>query len=412
MTNRLIALMVLMTCATALFAEEPKLTGKVRLFATSQPAYKRPNQHHAFTMRLSPDGKRVLYTRLVIGDEKPGDRSARYEMVLRQLDGGKEAVVPIEPLRRGWRTVFTRFNTFDPAGKRMILPNIKVENVRINENLSSSKMSVTWGIYDIARAKMTSAGIKDSGGMALAKFAADGQALLVSAVDRPAEIVTGTAVKRGKLVTKLIPPKGVKAKVKSFTAAGFIQSVCPVGRAAVFFVPPSRRPRTQPRPTKPEARTSRLVLWDLKADKLLAEIPKHRRNRVLDDIETQWTADGRYLYYSDIEEIPGKGDRPTYRRVARIWDKKTGKPAAVIKDAVPVGPGPGPSMMILSKRTAGGPGGFSLHDAATGKEYILAAAPKELIHACGGKVIYAEKPDQSDSESVFSADIVVPTVLD
>lgn len=412
MKVQLIILAVSAVCTAGLLADEPKLVNSTPVFPGLAPGYKRPNQQHIFSMRLSPDGKRVLYSRLVIGEEKPGDRSARYEMVLRQLDGGKEAVVPIELVRRGWRTVFTRFNMFDPAGKRMILPNIKVENVRINENLSSSKMSVTWGIYDIARAKMTSAGIKDSGGMALAKFAADGQALLFSAVDRPAEIVTGTAVKRGKLVTKLIPLKGAKAKAKSFTAAGYIQSICPVGRAVVFFVPPSRRPRTQPRPDKAEARTSRLVLWDLKADKLLAEIPKHRRNRVLDDIETQWTADGRYLYYSDIEEIPGKGDRPTYSRVARIWDKKTGKPAAAIKDAVPVGPGPGPSMMILSKRTAGGPGGFSLHDAATGKEHILAAAPKKLIHACGGKVIYAEKLPDSDSEAVFVADIVVPKVLD
>jgi len=76
MTTRPIALVVLAACASGLLAEEPKLTNAARVFPTSQPAYKRPSQYHAFTMRLSPDGKHVLYTRPVAGTKQSDDRSA------------------------------------------------------------------------------------------------------------------------------------------------------------------------------------------------------------------------------------------------------------------------------------------------------------------------------------------------
>jgi hypothetical protein len=154
----------------------------------------------------------------------------------------------------------------------------------------------------------------------------------------------------------------------------------------------------------------RLVLWDLKADRELAEIPTHPRNGELDDWETQWTANGRYLYYVDVDEVPAEGeaDHPTYRSVTRIWDRQAGKLAGMVSDVMPVGPGPG-QLMVLAKRNQNGSGGFLLHDAASGKEYPLGDASKKLIHAYGGKVIYAQESADSEVEDVFVADIVVPT---
>jgi hypothetical protein len=67
MTTRLIAfqpiaLAVFAVCTAGLLADEPKIENPKRVFPTSQPVYKRPNQYPAFSMRLSPDGRRVLYT--------------------------------------------------------------------------------------------------------------------------------------------------------------------------------------------------------------------------------------------------------------------------------------------------------------------------------------------------------------
>lgn len=391
MTIRLMAITMCMAWTTSMFAGEPMLVNPKPVFSTSQPAYKGPNQYHDFSMRLSPDGKRVLYTRPVAGSEQSDQRSSRSELVLRELDGGKETVLLIGSLDSGWRTVFTRFNMFDSAGKRLVLPDISAQPT------SASTTGMKWLIYDIAQAKATNTDIAD--GIVLAKFAADGQALVTTVGTGPRE-----------LATRIISLKTPKAEPKLLTAPGYIQSICPTGDAAAFFVPPARSAtQTQPA-TQTGTPSTCLVLWDLKADKELAQIPTHPRNSMLDDWETQWTADGRYLYYGDVEEIAAEeqSGRPSYRYVTRIWDKQAGQLAGAVRDAVPVGPGPGPSLMVLAKHTQNPSGGFLLHDASRGTELPLGDASKSLIHAYGGKVIYAEKLAGSDAEDVFSADLVIP----
>ena len=398
MTIRLIALAIIVACTTGLFAEEAKLANATKVFPDSRPAYKRPSQYDAFTMRLSPDGKRLLYTRPVAGGEPSDYDSARYELVLRELNGGKEVVLPIEPLDSGWRSVPTRYNIFDPTGKRLVLMDIKIEKQQIDENSSVSRRNINWTIYDIAKSKATNITFP-SRTMGPAKFAADGKALLLT-------VASG----RGDLVTKIISLKDPKAKPKSLTAPGWVQSVSPVGDVAAFFVPPAR-PTHPPQPGKRMERPAiSLVLWDLKADKELVRVPTHPRNSELDDLETQWTSNGRYLYYVDVEEVAAKGeaDRPTYRSMTRVWDRQTSKPAGTIPDTTPLGPGPGESTMVLAERPRGDFGGFVLHDAATGKDYQIGDVAKKLIHISGKKVIYAEKSADSDAEEVFSAEIVLP----
>jgi hypothetical protein len=58
-----------------------------------------------------------------------------------------------------------------------------------------------------------------------------------------------------------------------------------------------------------------------------------------------------------------------------------------------------------SNETPGGPK-FILHDAATGKQYPLGDDSKKLIHAAGGKILYAEKSADA-AETIFVAEIVV-----
>ena len=389
MTNRLIALAVLLGCTTSLLAEEPRLANAARVFPASQPAYKRSNQYHVFAIRLSPDGKQLLYSRPVAGSKQSDDESARYELVLRELGGGKEVVLPIEPLDSGWRSVPTRFNTFDPTGRRLVLMNIKVETQR----------NMNWTVYDVGRSKATDTTWKSTT-MGPAKFTADGQALLLT-----------VANSHGDLVTEIISLKDPKAKPKLLTTPGWVQSVSPVGDVAAFFVPPEWHVHAPQPDNQMQRPAARLVLWDLKADEKLVQVPTHPRNRQLDDLETQWTSDGRYLYYVDGEEgvVEGQADRPTYRSVTRIWDRRASKPAGTIPDVMPLGPGPGASTMVLSGGLArDASGGFILHDAATGKDYPIGDIAKKLIHASGKKVIYAEKSGDSAAEEVFSADLILP----
>ena len=398
MRTGLTAIIVCLVWTTGLFAGEPKLVHPKAVFETSQPVYKQPNQYHAFTMRLSPDGQRLLYTRPVEGSAGAEGQSAQFELVLRELRGGKEVVLPIEPLGRGWRSVPTRFNMFDPAGKRLLLPNIKVETRQIDGHASASRAVIKWLVYDIAQAKATNTGIE--GGRGPVKFTADGQSLFAMSI-------TG----RHEVATKIISLKATKVERKALTAPGWVQSVCPAGDVAVFFAPPGR-PTAPPAPGERRKRPPiRLILWDLKADKELALLPTYPRNGVLDDCETQWTADGRYLYYRDFYETVADGQsRPTVRAVTRIWDRQSGKLAGTVRDAAPLGPGPGASLMVLAKCSQNGFGGFMLHDASDGKEYPLGDASKNAIHACGGKIIYAEKPNGADTEVILMADIVAPKI--
>ncbi|MCY2931063.1 MAG: hypothetical protein NTV86_16565 [Planctomycetota bacterium] len=379
-----VALVVVSACAAGLRADEPGLANPVRVFATSQPAYKRPGQYHAFAMRLSPDGKRVMYSRPVAGGGQADARSVRYELVLRELNGGKETLLPIEPLDIGWRSVLTRFNMFDPAGKRLALPKVRAAG------------TISWSIYDVARAQAGVEGL-NAGAAGPAKFTADGEALLLTAATVP-----------GQPSTKLVSLRAPRAAPRALAALGWVQSVSPAGDVASFFVPPAWLPGLPPE----AGRTAiRLVLWDLKADKELVQVPTHYHNGQLENWETQWTPDGRYLYYADLAEAApaAPANRATYRSVTRVWDRQAGKAAGEIADALPVGPGPGRSQMVLARRTQDNSGGFLLHDAATGREYPLGDAAKKLIHAGGGKVIYAQTPADSETEAVFLADLVAPS---
>jgi hypothetical protein len=401
MIARLIAVLAFAACAANVFADEPKLANATKVFPTSQPVYKRPNQYHAFAMRLSPDGRHVLYTRPVAGTEPSDvdDRSVRYEIVLRELDGGKETVVPVEPLDAGWQSVPTRFNMFDPAGRRLLLPHVKVERRQIDEHTSAATATVEWSIFNVIRGETADTTL-EGGMMGPAKFTADGHAVLL----------TRTIGSR-EMVTEVISLGQFKTLPKPLRAPGWVQSVSPADDVAVFFVPPARPVHDPAQPDRPAERPpARLVLWDLKADQELAEIPTHPRNGELDDRETQWTANGRYLYYVDVEEVPAEGeaDRRTLRSVTRIWDRQAGKPAGTVSDALPVGPGPG-QLMVLAKRRAGG---FLLHDAASGKEFPLGDASKKLIHAYGAKVVYAQEGDDSEAEDVLVADIIVPAAIE
>jgi hypothetical protein len=375
-------------------AAGPKLANSKPVFPKEPPSYKRPNQYYPFAMRLSPDGKRVLYTRPVAVAD-PAARDTTYELILRELDGGKETVLPLAPMEMGWQSVHLRFNPFDPAGRCLALSDVKIEKLVVGPGAGATKSTMKVLVYDIAKAKADGTGIEEP--MALAKFTADGQGL----------IATFASAIQAAFVAEIISLLDLKAKPLS--VSGYIQSVCPAGDVAVFFVPPVR-PAAPPAPGQPMPRPpAHLLLWDLKADKQVAELPMDPANSKLDDYEVLWTADGRYAYYFDLKNPPAAVGAPAKAVPGtRIWDRVVGKTVGFVENALPVGPGPGPSLMVLAKGAEKLTGGFSLHDADTGKEFVLGDAAKKLIHAAGGKVLYAETPKDAAAEAVFAADIVLP----
>jgi hypothetical protein len=153
------------------------------------------------------------------------------------------------------------------------------------------------------------------------------------------------------------------------------------------------------------------VLYDLAKHEEIAEFPVNPvnpRDNKLGYWECQWTADGRYLYYCDLFETGVWG--------TRVWDREekgdrtllpVGPEGAShkrvlspfssdIESAVPLGPGPTPTSVVLAKlRNFVDPSaGFVLHDASTGKTFPLGDETMALIHAHGRNVLYAKKNAQ------------------
>ncbi len=372
-------------CAASLCAAAgPRLVNEKRVFPKGDEWAKVTPKLNPWGMRLSPDGKHVLYPRAkgkapLDAEGRPDRNQLKYELVLRNLKTGKDTVVPIEPLESGWRTVFTRFNMFDPAGKRLVLADIKVEREKIDEHATAVRASMKIVLYDIATGKTTPT--EHKGRMVIAKFDRTGKGLIV--------------MKDMGIHTASLP----ELKLKALNIQGMIQGVCPAADVICIWMPPRRGSRTQP-PEVPQ----KLVLYDIRAGKQIASPPVHPRNAKLDDWETQWTADGRYLYYYDIET--GGADaagRAKTKTIARIWHRAANKLAGKLDGLVPIGPGPKGTMVL---RNHGGEG-IVLHDAAADKQWSLGDDTMQLIHACGRRVLYA-KPSAEGRQEVYVAEITAP----
>jgi len=385
-------------------ASGPELINERRVFPEGEPMWKKPRQYHVWAMRLSPDGKRLLYPRAkgqppLTRRGEPDWRKVKYEMVLRDLESGQETILPINPLGSGWGTVFTRFNMFDPAGAKLALANMEVVRQERTSgggsrlHVSSARSTMKLVLYDIPTGKLTTTDIE--GPSTFAKFGRTGNVLIVA-----------RELRSGLELSKAALPGFELQRLK---ADGFPQSVCPTADVICVWAPPKRVRPTIPG-QRPQRGPQRLFLYDLRADKEIAELPVHPRNSKLDDWETQWTMDGGYLYYYDVREVTTEapsGSRKPTRPVARIWDRARNKAAGRIFDAIPVGAGPTPTTMVLAKSTRGGSGGVLLHDAKSGREYPLGDSSMKLVHACGAVVLYA-KPTPGGANAAYIAEIRTP----
>lgn len=384
-------------------AVEPRLTNAKRVFPKGGVRWKKPTQYSFWAMRLSPDGKSILYTRPkgeppLTAEGVPDRHKAEYELLLRNLSTGKDTVLPIGPIRSGWRTGHTRFNPFDPTGRRLALAKVALVEVELDrpegrgrDTAVRSEMEVL--LYDVGAGKIKKTRIK--GGMAFAKFDRTGKRLIAA---------QGSGRAWGLYTADLD-----KFKLKPIGVQGFPSGVCPGADVVCIWQPPKRIGRPTPR-SRPKRGPQRLFLYDLKAGKEIANLRVHERNSKLDDWETQWTANGRYLYYYDVMEdpaaTPADGRRKKTQPIVRIWDRVANKPAGTIGDAIPVGPGPTGTTMVLGKWGADRGGGIILHDAKTGVDWPLAGAGVHLVHAWGKRIAYMKRAADG-TETAYVAEIVL-----
>ncbi|MCK4625108.1 MAG: hypothetical protein KAV00_07355, partial [Phycisphaerae bacterium] len=213
-TTRMAVLCILWAVSTCA-AAEPKLINEKRVFPKGDPVWKKPRQYSLWAMRLSPDGKHLLYSHPkgkppLTPEGAPDFHKMQYEMVLRNLKTDKDTLLPINPLKSGWRTGFTRFNMFDPAGKKLALANIVVEEQKVDERLTSVRTSMTLVLYDITAGKIIKTSIKDP--RCIGKFDRTGKGLIGMKGRRSLDIFTSDL-------------GGVK--LKTLAVKGFLQSVCP-----------------------------------------------------------------------------------------------------------------------------------------------------------------------------------------
>ena len=394
-------------------AAEPKIIKERRVFPEGDPQWRRPRRPSAWGMRLSPDGKRILYPRPT--GEAPLEEQGRprrkrrlFETVLRDLQTGKDTVLPIRPLKSAWRTAFTRSNSFSPDGKTLVLLDISAQREEVGKHTAGggrearararatrvrSKMRVV--LYDIAAGKLVRT--KMYGAMVVPTFDRTGKGLIVAKGSR----------QDWPIYTAALP----ELDPKPLAAQGLLHGACPTADVVCVWIPPKRVPPSEPGQL-PQEGPQGLVLFDVKANKKIVDLPVHPRNRSLDDLETQWTPDGRYLYYYDVVEegeVDAMSGRRQARAVTRIWDRVAGKPTGTVGDAVAVGPGPGQSLMVMAK-LHGRQGGILLHDAKTGRDWQLAGSEVHLIHAWGKTILY-DKPQPDGAGTAYVGEIAMPKAV-
>ncbi len=396
-TLKLTVLCLLAVCAAARGQGGPKLVGEKEIMKLDdQIAY--ADGRGAWCMRLSPDGRRLLYLlkkmyKTTTRDGKPREQRG-YKFVLRDLKTSKDTVVPVPALfDDDFGVACLSMTIFDPAGKTLVVPvgQDADKNGYMDVEPPKSEKSKP-GLYDIASGTLKTLDLESN--LLFPTFSPNGKMLVVLAIEMEAM----------KVKVHVTPTD--KINFRPLGKAGLIRSICPTSDLMGLVVIGDGEEGKPPRPGK-------FVLYDLKADTIKAELADRQHARKLDDYNPQWTGDGRYLYYygtvTEQGDVNERGERENRSKpVTRIWDAKAGKEAGVLADVVPIGPGPGKNTMVLSK---GKEHEIVLHaqgDKALGKGlHALGDASIRPISTQGKWLLFIRK-DDAGKESARMAEIAMP----
>jgi hypothetical protein len=309
----------------------------------------------------------LLYTRPHHGDDEQLGARPQHDLLLRDVLTGEDILVPTGPYPDGWESACVRFNPFDPQGKRMAV---------IAPALQEAGTSVV--VFGVTERTVSATGV--AGRFAFALFDRSGDRL-VAVQDAEVFVVTLPSLERRKL------------DLSDEVVRAYPHSMCPAADVLCLYqvrlVPGERRG------------VQAISLYDVDSGAKVADLPTHPEDSQLDDLATQWTADGRYVCFLDRLDNNRKDVMGT-----RVWDRVSGEEKPTVPDTAPMGPGPeGPYIVLV--RTLRGDNRPILHDAATGRSWILGDANLRLLHAAGGRAVYL-KTDADGSQTVRVAEITLP----
>ncbi len=389
---KLAVLCLLAVCAAARAQNSPKLVGEKKIMKLGDETAHTEGRG-IWCMRLSPDGRRVLYLlrkmyKTTTRDGKQRERRG-YKLALRDLTNGKDAVVPVPALfDDDFAMAWLSMTVFDPAGKTLLVPVGQDADKNGYWDVEPPKEERSKpGLYDIASGTLKTLDLEAN--LIFPTFSPNGKMLVVLALE----------MKAMKAKVHVTPTD--KINFRPLAKAGLIRSICPTSDLMGLVV------IAEPEEGKQTPRPGKFVLYDLKADTIKAELADREHARKLDDYNPQWTGDGRYLYYYGIEDVKREGELRAMP-ITRIWDVKLGKEAGVLADTVPIGPGPGTNTMVLSK---GKEQEIVLHvqgDKTLGKG--LHSLGDESIRPIStqGKWLLFIRKDDDGTESARMAEITLP----
>ncbi|MBW8015605.1 MAG: hypothetical protein FVQ82_05420 [Planctomycetes bacterium] len=362
MKVRVFVIACLLLFSVSAIADEVVVSNPKALFSAER-IKSRKIAHPLLAARLSPSGTHLIYPRMV--PATPPDYETTFKMIAYEIATGKEKNIEVS-LPRGYESVYTRFNFFNPAGDKLVMAKFLKQG-------SGRQTEIVY--YDFKKNKVVSVGIKGQSDIAM--FDNTNENILVN------KSRSGTVIKADL--------SGVQSKV--IQMGGWVHTPSMFSPYAAVFVT-KRTPE----------RKAGLQMWNMKTAKKVADVPVNEKNDALDDVQGHWTADGRYFFYLDLfKKIGEDGLSP----VSWVWDVEKNEHAAELFDAMAVGYGPTKTTMVMAAGVngEGGQEGFYMYDVKTGKYMDIGPKGAKVIHACGNKVLYMLK--ENGKNIVYVADLSI-----
>ncbi len=320
----------------------------------------KPNQRPDFCARLSPDEKYLLFPQNVDAANES------YRIILQNIETGVEIEIPID-FPRGYETVFSRVNFFNHKSDKLAL--FSIDEQKNSSGSGAVNMNSEIKIFDLQSQKLINTGI--TGQFVMGQFDYTDKKLVLTINNSLTKIADINDFKPGESI-----------------ASGWIHSCSPMTPYAVIFIGPRQN-----------REGAGLELLNLKTN-TKTELPVHIQNRSLDDIQSQWSSDGLYMFYFDVK-VNNEGKQEP---IARVWDVISNTEKAIIPNVMCLGPGPADNLMIMIS-TEGSISGSNLrlYDIKSGELTSFGDGEIKGIHAWKNRIAYVKT--ENGAGIVYVADL-------